>query len=91
MKITMNFSLSDDDTSRYTDLSDLRSFYQQYGLSGLEVMPLMPDETHLLESDMITGVHACCITDWMELDQGFSQRQNGGPEQDGPEMGGMSM
>lgn len=28
---------------------------------------------------------------WMELDQGFSQRQNGGPEQDGPEMGGMSM
>ena len=27
---------------------------------------------------------------WMELDQGFSQRQNGGPEQDGPEMGGMS-
>ena len=69
MKITMNFSLSDDDTSRYTDCSDLRSFYQQYGLSGLEVMPLMPDETHLLESDMITGVHACCITDWMDLDQ----------------------
>ena len=27
----------------------------------------------------------------MELDQGLSQRQNGGPEQDGPEMGGMSM
>ena len=27
----------------------------------------------------------------MELDQGFSQRQNGIPEQDGPEMGGMSM
>ena len=25
MKITMNFSLSDDDTSRYTDLSDLWS------------------------------------------------------------------
>ena len=27
----------------------------------------------------------------MELDQGFSQRQNGIPEQDEPEMGGMSM
>lgn len=27
----------------------------------------------------------------MELDQGFSQHQNGVPEQDGPEMGGMSM
>ena len=27
----------------------------------------------------------------MELDQGLSQRQNGIPEQDGPEMGGMSM
>lgn len=69
MKITMNFSLSDDDTSRYTDSSDLRSFYQHFGLSGLEVMPLMPDEKHLLAPDMITGVHACCITDWMDLDQ----------------------
>ena len=27
----------------------------------------------------------------MELDQGLSQHQNGVPEQDGPEMGGMSM
>ena len=27
----------------------------------------------------------------MELDQGFSQRQNEAPEQDGPEMGGISM
>ena len=69
MKLTMNFSISDDDTRRYTDSSDLRTFYQQFGLCGLEVMPLMPDEKHLLEPNMITGVHACCITDWMDLDQ----------------------
>lgn len=69
MKLTMNFSISDDDTRRYTDSSDLRTFYQQFGLCGLEVMPLMPDEKHLLEPNMITGVHACCITDWMDLDR----------------------
>lgn len=68
MKITMNFTLSDDDTTRYADSADLRQFYQGHGLSGLEVMPLGPDEHHLLTPDMIVGVHACCITDWMDLD-----------------------
>ena len=40
MKITMNFSISDDDTGRYRNSADLRGFYRQFGLSGLEVMPL---------------------------------------------------
>lgn len=68
MHITMNFTLSEDDTRRYTDSADLRAFYQDHGLSGLEVMPLGPDDRHLLTPDMIIGVHACCITDWMDLD-----------------------
>ena len=68
MKITMNFTLSDDDTTRYTDSDDLMQFYQGHSLSGLEVMPLGPDDHHLLTPDMIVGVHACCITDWMDLD-----------------------
>lgn len=69
MKLTINFSISEDDTGRFTDSDDLRRFYQQFGCSGLEVMPLDTDTRHLIAPDMITGVHACCVTDWMDLDQ----------------------
>ncbi|MFR8073975.1 MAG: hypothetical protein ACLU6H_04555 [Lachnospiraceae bacterium] len=69
MKITMNFSLEADDLGRYTDSTDLRRFYQSFGLSGLELMPLGEDPAHLVEKDMIVGVHLRCITDWMDLDK----------------------
>lgn len=69
MKITINFSISEDDTMRYRSSSDLRRFYQQYGCSGLEVMPLESTRCPLIATDMAVGVHACCITDWMDLDQ----------------------
>ena len=71
MKLTVNFSISEDDTARYTDSNDLRRFYEQAGCDGLEVMPLSDDNTHLITPDMAVGVHACCITDWMELDRGL--------------------
>ena len=58
MKITMNFTLSDDDIGRYTDSANLRQFYQEHHLSGLEVMPLEPDDHHLLTPDMVIGMHA---------------------------------
>ena len=73
MKITMNFSISDDDTGRYRNSADLRGFYRQFGLSGLEVMPLCEDSQGLIKPDMTVGVHACCLTDWMHLDQEFNQ------------------
>ena len=63
MKITMNFSISDDDTGRYRNSADLRGFYRQFGLSGLEVMPLCEDSQGLIKPDMTVGVHACCLTD----------------------------
>lgn len=69
MKITMNFSLETDDLGRYTDSTDLRRFYQSFGLSGLELMPLGEDPAHLVEKDMIVGVHLRCVTDWMDLDK----------------------
>lgn len=69
MKITMNFSVSEDDIRRYLDSADLQAFYQQFALSGLEVMPIDHDEAQLLKPDMITGVHLCCYTDWIDLDQ----------------------
>lgn len=69
MKTTMNFSMEASDLSRYTDCTDLRRFYQSFGLSGLELMPLGEDPGHLVEKDMIVGVHLRCITDWMDLDK----------------------
>ena len=69
MKITRNFSVSEDDIRRYLDSADLQTFYQQFALSGLEVMPIDYDEAQLLKPDMITGVHLCCYTDWIDLDQ----------------------
>ena len=69
MKITMNFSLEADDLGRYTDSTNLRRFYQSFGLSGLELMPLGEDPAHLVEKDMIVGIHLRCVTDWMDLDK----------------------
>ncbi len=34
MKITMNFSISDDDTGRYRNSADLRGFYGSLGCPG---------------------------------------------------------
>lgn len=68
MKLTMNFTLSDDDLNRYKNSEDLRSFYSSFGLDGLELMPLTEDAQHIVQPDMVVGVHARCITDWMGLD-----------------------
>lgn len=78
MKYQMNFTTSRDDVQRYASAEDLRSFYQGYGLSGLEVMPLpceenegwtAPDACRLIVPDMVAGVHTCSIGDWMGLDR----------------------
>ena len=69
MKISMNFSMDQDDLGRYANAADLRHFYESFSLSGLEVMPLGDDPQHLVEKDMVVGVHLRCITDWMDLDQ----------------------
>ena len=80
MKFLMNFTTSPDDVKRYSSAGDLREYYQKYGLNGLEVMPLSYQEDHIwrepelcpvIEPDMVTGVHACCISDWMGLDRAF--------------------
>lgn len=55
MKISMNFSMDQDDLGRYADAADLRHFYESFALSGLEVMPLGEDPQHLVEKDMVTG------------------------------------
>lgn len=80
MKTTMNLTTLTDDTGRFTSCQDLRDFYQHFGCAGLELMPcdirkdgqvLPPSACPVIEPDMIIGVHARCINDWMELDRPF--------------------
>jgi len=71
MKTTMNFTTSSEDVIRYETSAELRSFYEQFGIAGLELMYMGEDEKHLLEPDMIVGIHANCLTDWMHLDRAF--------------------
>ena len=77
MKYQMNFTTSLDDVTRFTSAEDLRQFYKEHGCNGLEVMPLpystweAPDAYQeasacpLVQPDMVTGVHCCCLQDWM--------------------------
>ena len=77
MKYQMNFTTSLDDVTRFTSAEDLRRFYKEHGCDGLEVMPLAystkeaPDVYQeasvcpLIQPDMVTGVHCCCLQDWM--------------------------
>lgn len=78
MKFQMNFTTSEDDVLRYASAADLQNFYKAYGLDGLEVMPMVfdngkiqlnPEECPLIRPNMVTGVHVCCIGDWMGLEQ----------------------
>lgn len=80
MKTTMNFTTSQDDVQRFDSSEDLRSFYRHFGCDGLELMPfsywdgkkeLPPACCPLIAPGMIVGVHACCISDWMQKDHDF--------------------
>ncbi|MDO4261612.1 MAG: TIM barrel protein [Eubacteriales bacterium] len=71
MKTMMNFTLSQDDTDRYRTAQELKAFYEAAGCDGLELMPLGEDQKGLIGPGMTVGVHACCLSDWMELDRSF--------------------
>lgn len=77
-KFLMNFSTSADDVGRYASPEDLRHFYESYGISGLEVMPLpgqeqdmwkRPEDCPVIGPGMAAGVHTCSVSDWMSLDR----------------------
>lgn len=78
MKTTMNLTTLPDDTGRFQSREDLKNFYRRFGCAGLELMPcdipkgqktLPPWACSLIDRDMVVGVHACCINDWMDLDR----------------------
>lgn len=65
----MNFSTASDDISRYSSSEELIEFYRRFSCDGLELMPLEESEEHLIQKEMVIGIHACCISDWMDLDK----------------------
>lgn len=69
MKKMINFTSSDDDTERFCDSGDLRDMLHRYGCDGLELMPLGTDENHIIAPDMVVGIHANCLSDWMDMEE----------------------
>lgn len=79
MKTVINMTNLREDTERYRDSQDLRHFYREFGCAGLELMHM--DETSeyadhvgagcVICPDMVIGIHACCISDWINLDREF--------------------
>ncbi|MDO4519314.1 MAG: TIM barrel protein [Eubacteriales bacterium] len=65
---TINFTTSEDDTLRFDSPDDLRNYYQSFGCDGLELMNLGTDQHHIIENDMVIGVHLNCPSDWMQMD-----------------------
>ncbi len=77
MKYQMNFTTSYDDIIRFRSAEDLQSFYREHGCDGLELMPLpystaeapdvylSPENCPLIAQGMVTGIHCCCIGDWL--------------------------
>ncbi len=81
MKFQMNFTTSYDDVIRFTSAEDLHRFYTEHGCDGLELMPLPystveapdvylpPKKCPLIVPGMVTGIHCCCIGDWVNQDR----------------------
>ena len=77
MKYQMNFTTSYDDTIRFQSAEELHDFYKKHGCDGLELMPLpystaeapdiylSPKKCPLIVPGMVTGIHCCCIGDWI--------------------------
>lgn len=68
MKTMINFTTSPDDTGRYKDAEDLLSFCRRSGCSGLELMPIGEDASHLIDPALVIGIHASCLSDWINTD-----------------------
>ena len=81
MKFQMNFTTSYDDVIRFTSAEDLHRFYTEHGCDGLELMPLPystaeapdiylpPKKCPLIVPGMVTGIHCCCVGDWVNQDR----------------------
>lgn len=67
MKTVMNITTCSEDTGRYQNPEDLRHFYRSFGLDGLEVLEVGPDEQGLILPADTVGVHLKYYSSWMDL------------------------
>lgn len=67
MKTVMNITTCQEDTGRYQNSADLQAFYQSFGLDGLEVLEVGPDQRGVILPQDTIGVHLKYYSSWMDL------------------------
>ncbi|MEE0775559.1 MAG: TIM barrel protein [Bacillota bacterium] len=74
MKTLMNLTVFDHDMNRFRDKEDLRSFYQSYGIEGLELQLLwrepLPEK---IPAEDIVGIHTRMFPYWLDLWSGNTE------------------
>lgn len=65
MKLITNITTSFHDLPRYQDNRDLKSFYRELGLDGLEVLEGGTDEKGIIAPDDTIGFHLRYFNDWL--------------------------
>lgn len=75
MKRMMNICLHESDMRRYRDREDLRSYYRDFGLDGLEVLDGGAEEAKsLIAPEDVIGVHLRYFPCWYSLWAGDTKR-----------------
>ena len=71
MLTSTNITNTDMDLERYRDADDLRRFLDDFGLDGLELLPMVGDwALYRLPPERITGIHLPFYTSWLDLWRG---------------------
>lgn len=70
MKTMINMTTSTHDTDRYNDINDLRAFYKDRNLDGLELMLFGLEVPDKIPAEDIIGVHLSYYTHWVDFWRG---------------------
>ena len=70
MKRIINMTTSMHDLERYRDNPDLKRFYREHGMDGIELYEAGSDEAGLFAADDTIGVHLRYFHDWLGLWRG---------------------
>ena len=74
MKKIMNITTSAYDLPRYGNNSDLKDFYHNLGLDGVEVMRAGEDASGIIRPEDVAGVHLKFFASWMDIWIGDRER-----------------
>jgi sugar phosphate isomerase/epimerase len=93
MKLLTNMTTSIHDLPRYQDNRDLKQFYRELGLDGLELLEGGKDERGVVAADDVVGFHLRFFNDWLGFWRGDWEavlREYGGEETARQVFGGLS-